>query len=63
MPTLPDLKLHLATTDYGNFLSNEPSPIAVSTIDDKLKAKLVSEFQYIRKQAVQPLAQFLDFIT
>lgn len=61
--TLEDLKLHLATTDYGNFLSNEPSPIAVSTIDEKLKGKLVSEFNYIRKQAVQPLAQFLDFIT
>jgi len=55
--------LHLATTNYGNFLANEPSPVAVSTIDDKLKGKLVDEFQYIRKQAVQPLAQFLDFIT
>jgi len=27
-----DLKLHLASTDYGNFLQNEPSPIATATI-------------------------------
>lgn len=60
---LDDLKLHLATTDYGNFLSNEPSPIAVSTIEDKLKKKLVNEFNHIRKQAVEPLAKFLDYIT
>jgi len=27
-----DLKLHLASTDYGNFLANEPSPLATTTI-------------------------------
>ena len=90
-----DLKLHLSTTDYGNFLANEPvctplrpgtfgrtfvspflmdtclclnplclqSPLAVSVIDDKLKEKMVAEFVHIRKQAVEPLATFLDFIT
>lgn len=61
--TLDDLKLHLSTTDYGNFLANEPSPLAVSVIDDKLKEKMVAEFVHIRKQAVEPLASFLDFIT
>ncbi|EGD76285.1 proton ATPase accessory subunit [Salpingoeca rosetta] len=61
--TLEDLKLHLATTQYGNFLSNEPSPLAVSTIDAKLKERMVSEFQHLRKQAVQPLAKFLDYIS
>ena len=30
--TAPDLKLHLASTDYGNFLANEPSPLATTTI-------------------------------
>jgi len=60
---LEDLKLHLQTTDYDAFLANEPSPLSVSTIDEKLKAKMVSEFQHIRKQAVEPLASFLDFIT
>lgn len=39
------------------------SPLAVSVIDDKLKEKMVAEFVHIRKQAVEPLASFLDFIT
>ena len=30
--TLEDLKLHLSSTDYGNFLANEPSPLATTTI-------------------------------
>lgn len=58
-----DLKLHLAGTDYGSFLANEPSPLAVSVIDDKLREKLVIEFQHMRNHSVEPLAQFLDFIT
>lgn len=58
-----DLKLHLAGTDYGTFLSNEPSPLSVSTIDDKLREKLVIEFQHMRNHAVEPLSTFLDFIT
>ncbi|RWS20987.1 V-type proton ATPase subunit d-like protein, partial [Leptotrombidium deliense] len=61
--TLEDLKVHLQSTDYGNFLANEPSPLAVSTIDDKLREKLVIEFQYIRCHAVEPLSTFLDYIT
>ncbi|XP_014249761.1 V-type proton ATPase subunit d [Cimex lectularius] len=61
--TLEDLKLHLQGTDYGNFLANEPSPLTVSVIDDKLREKLVIEFQHIRNHAVEPLSTFLDFIT
>jgi len=61
--TLEDLKLHLAGTDYGNFLANEPSPISVSTLDDKLREKVVAEFVHMRNQAVEPLSTFLDFIT
>lgn len=61
--TLEDLKLHLQSTDYGNFLANEASPLAVATIDDKLKEKLVVEFQHMRNQAVPPLSTFLDYIT
>lgn len=61
--TLEDLKLHLQTTDYSNFLSNEASPLAVSTIDEKLREKMVTEFYHVRNQCVEPLAQFLDFIT
>ncbi|CAM1310319.1 ATP6V0D1 (predicted) [Pycnogonum litorale] len=61
--TLEDLKLHLQSTDYGNFLANEASPLSVSVIDDKLREKLVIEFQHMRNHAVEPLATFLDYIT
>lgn len=61
--TLEDLKLHLQSTDYGNFLANEPSPLAVSTIDDKLKEKMVIEFTHLRNQSFEPLSTFLDYIT
>ncbi|KAJ3180746.1 H(+)-transporting V0 sector ATPase subunit d [Geranomyces variabilis] len=61
--TLDDLKLQLAATDYGNFLQNEPSPLATTTIADKARETLVSHFQYIRANAVKPLSTFLDFIT
>ncbi|KAG8260707.1 hypothetical protein J6590_090925 [Homalodisca vitripennis] len=60
---MADLKLHLQGTDYGSFLANEPSPLAVSVIDDKLREKLVIEFQHLRNHAVEPLSTFLDFIT
>ena len=60
--TLDDLKLHLQSTDYGNFLANESS-LQVSVIDDKLREKLVTEFQHMRNHATGPLACFMDFIT
>ncbi|BFZ19315.1 hypothetical protein BsWGS_22354 [Bradybaena similaris] len=60
--TLDDLKLHLQSTDYGNFLANEPSPLTVSVIDDKLREKLVVEIEHMRIHALQPLAGFLDYI-
>lgn len=58
-----DLKLHLQSTDYGNFLQNEAGPLSVSVIDDKLRDKLVTEFRHLRNQALEPLATFMDFIT
>ncbi|XP_060094180.1 V-type proton ATPase subunit d 1-like [Heteronotia binoei] len=61
--SLEDLKLHLQSTDYGNFLANEASPLPVSVIDDKLKEKMVVEFRHMRNHAYEPLASFLDFIT
>uniref|UniRef100_A0A182W3N1 V-type proton ATPase subunit d 2 n=1 Tax=Anopheles minimus TaxID=112268 RepID=A0A182W3N1_9DIPT len=61
--TLDDLKLQLQSTHYGAFLANETSPLTVSTIDEKLRETLLVEFRYLRNQAVQPLAGFLDFIT
>ncbi|KAI8904444.1 V0 complex, c/d subunit of ATPase [Gorgonomyces haynaldii] len=61
--TLDDFKLQLAATDYGNFLQNEPSPLATSVIADKARDRLIQEFNYLRINANQPLAQFLDYIT
>lgn len=57
-----DIKLHLAQTDYGDFLANEPSPIHTTTIQEKCTQKLVSEFHHLRMQAVEPLATFMDYI-
>lgn len=58
-----DLKLHLASTDYGNFLQNEPSPLATTTISEKCTLKMVKEFQYLRANSVEPISKFLDYIT
>ncbi|SYW80722.1 probable vacuolar atp synthase subunit d [Ustilago bromivora] len=55
--------MQLSATDYGNFLQNEPWPISTSTIADKATRKLVSEFEYLRTNAVQPLSKFLDYMT
>jgi len=60
--TLEDMKMHLAATDYGDFLANEPSPLHTTVILDKCTEKLVHEFTHIRSQALQPLATFLDYI-
>ncbi|KAM7441241.1 hypothetical protein ABFA07_009648 [Porites harrisoni] len=61
--TLEDLKLHLQSTDYGNFLQNEAGPLNVSVIDDRLREKLVTEFRHLRNQALEPMGTFMDFIT
>ena len=29
------MKMHLGSTDYGNFLQNEPSPISTTTLAEK----------------------------
>ncbi|KIR69311.1 hypothetical protein I312_101276 [Cryptococcus bacillisporus CA1280] len=60
---LEDFRLQLSSTDYGNFLANEPLPLSTSTIADKATEKLVAEFHYLRTNAVEPLATFMDYIT
>ncbi|KAJ9124418.1 hypothetical protein QFC24_003205 [Naganishia onofrii] len=60
---LEDFRLQLSATDYGNFLQNEPLPLSTATIGDKATEKLVAEFNYIRTNAVEPLATFMDYIT
>lgn len=60
---VPDLKLHVQSTDYGNFLANEPGNITVQVIDERLKEKLVTEFTHLRNNSLEPLSTFLDYIT
>jgi hypothetical protein len=55
--------MHLAVTDYGNFLQNEPSPLQTLTISERCTEKLVEEFNYLRCNASAELAKFLDYIT
>ncbi len=63
MNVILDLRLHLQSTDYGNFLANEASPLTVNVIDDRLREKLVQEFQHLRNVSYEPLSTFLDYIT
>jgi len=60
---LDDMRLHLASTIYGDFLVNEPSPLSTTTIQHKCIEKMVQQFNHIRCQAVEPLATFMDYIT
>ena len=55
--------MQLSSTDYGNFLANEPSPISTSTITDKATQLLVDQFNFIKSNAVEPLSTFLDYMT
>ncbi|XP_006634348.1 V-type proton ATPase subunit d 2 isoform X1 [Lepisosteus oculatus] len=61
--TLEDLKSHLQSTDYGNFLASESGELTVSVIDDKLKKRLLTEFCHLRSQSLEPLSTFLSYIT
>eukprot|EP00188_Purpureofilum_apyrenoidigerum_P003705 Plantae.Rhodophyta-Purpureofilum_apyrenoidigerum.ctg39357.p1 GENE.Plantae.Rhodophyta-Purpureofilum_apyrenoidigerum.ctg39357~~Plantae.Rhodophyta-Purpureofilum_apyrenoidigerum.ctg39357.p1 ORF type:complete len:362 (+),score=77.81 Plantae.Rhodophyta-Purpureofilum_apyrenoidigerum.ctg39357:34-1086(+) len=61
--TLEDLRMQLTATDYGNFLQNEPAPLATTTIQEHATKKLVDEFRALRCQATEPLATFLDYLT
>ena len=95
------MKMHLSSTDYGNFLQNEPSPISTTTLAEKCTVrccrtadvlecwptvplggrtggglvnsdscpavssqdKLVEEFNFLKVQAVEPMATFMEYIT
>lgn len=58
-----DFRTQLSTTDYGNFLANEPSPITTSTIAEKATQVLVDQFNFLRTNSVEPLSKFFDYIT
>ncbi|KAH8073896.1 proton-exporting ATPase [Aureococcus anophagefferens] len=60
--SLEDVKMNLAETDYDAFLANEAS-VSPAVILECATKKMVAEFQFLRAQAVEPLATFLDYIT
>jgi len=58
--------MHLAGTDYGNFLDSsveQREVLTVALIDEKIRERLLLEFNYIRNHSVPPLSTFLDYIT
>ncbi|KAJ8614225.1 hypothetical protein CTAYLR_001145 [Chrysophaeum taylorii] len=60
--TLDDVKANLQETDYDQFLANE-SVVTPAVILECATRKMVDEFKFLRAQAVEPLATFLDYIT
>jgi len=60
--TLEDVKLNLSESDYSSALS-DMGTLTPSSLQKAAVGKLVEEFKYLRSQAVEPLATFLDFIT
>ncbi|MEW5309720.1 MAG: hypothetical protein WDW38_001583 [Sanguina aurantia] len=61
--TLEDIKLNLSATDYGPYLANEASPLHTTTIVERCTEKLVHDWTYMRTQADEQLATFMDFCT
>jgi V-type H+-transporting ATPase subunit d len=60
--TLEDIQMNLQETDYGQSLSND-TVINPPIIENRALGKLVTEFFFLRSQAVEPLSTFLDYIT
>uniref|UniRef100_A0A7S1YV55 V-type proton ATPase subunit n=2 Tax=Trieres chinensis TaxID=1514140 RepID=A0A7S1YV55_TRICV len=60
--SLEDVRLNLSESDYAEALVDETS-ITPTSLQSTAVQKLVTEFQYLRCQSIQPLGKFLDFIT
>lgn len=60
--TLEDVKMNLASTDYGNIFAQDTS-LSVGSIADKLQNKMISEFLHVRNQSTNPLSKLLEYIT
>jgi V-type H+-transporting ATPase subunit d len=56
------MKLNLQETDYGQSIQNDAA-ISPPLLEQRALQKMVTEFFYLRAQAVEPLATFLDYIT
>jgi len=60
--TLDDVKLSLGDTDYQTVLQNT-TKLTPEIIHAKCQGKFVTEFEWLRSQAVGQLSTFLDFVT
>ncbi|KAI9811737.1 MAG: H(+)-transporting V0 sector ATPase subunit d [Pycnora praestabilis] len=60
--TIDDVKLQLSP-GYGDFLGNLPPNPSTSALANKTTDKLVSEFRYLKANAVGSLAKFMDYLT
>ncbi|KXX72816.1 V-type proton ATPase subunit d [Madurella mycetomatis] len=60
--SIDDLKLQLGPA-YGDFLASLPPNPSTSSLAAKTTDKLVSEFRYVRANAVGSLAKFMDYVT
>ena len=49
------MKMHLASTDYGNFLQNEPSPISTTTLAEKCTVRRAAAPSRARASPFPPL--------
>ena len=49
-------------TSYSTFLNDEAGVINATLIGEKLRDKLVAEFEHMRAQSTGKLTKFLDFI-
>lgn len=54
--------MNLQETDYGQTFQNDAN-ITPPLIEQRALQKMVTEFFFLRAQAVEPLASFLDYIT
>ena len=57
-----DLKLQLGPA-YGDFLASLPPNPSTSDLASRTTDKLISEFRYLRANAVGSLAKFMDYLT
>ncbi|KAI9808338.1 MAG: H(+)-transporting V0 sector ATPase subunit d [Phylliscum demangeonii] len=60
--TIDDLKLQL-TPSYGEFFASLPPNPSTSALAHKATDKMVSEFRYLRANAVGSLAKFMEYLT
>ncbi|KAF0687303.1 Aste57867_20945 [Aphanomyces stellatus] len=61
--TLEDIKLNLQETDYDQFLQDNSGAVTPSVIQVATTKKFVDEFVFLHSQAMEPLGEFMDFIT